>query len=322
MLFRSKLTSIKEAKSGIFVEGILFPYERIVFQVSKDISVYVGGVAKKYRGSVAVIKQANSGLLLINALDLESYVRGVLYHEVSHRWPLGAMKAQAVATRTYALYQTEQNKNQLFDVTSDIYSQVYGGRSAERYRTNLAANQTRGEVLFFNGKVLPAYFHSNCGGHTENVHELWEQDLKPLSGVVCFYCKSAPNNSWKKNFRSADIEIKLSEAGIKVGTIKEIRVIERNESGRIRKLEIISRDGRSTFITGKKFRDVIGPNDIKSNLYDIAMKGYYFDLIGRGWGHGVGMCQWGANEMAKSQFKYKDILEFYYPGAELRKLER
>ena len=129
-----------------------------------------------------------------------------------------------------------------------------------------------------------------------------------------------PNYRWKKNFRSKDIQQKLNANGFKLGLIKEIDVLERTKSGRIKNLEIKTRDGKSTTISGIKFRDIIGPNVLKSNYYDIEMKGYYFDVNGRGWGHGVGMCQWGVYRMAKKRYEYTRILGYYYPGAKITKI--
>ena len=108
--------------------------------------------------------------------------------------------------------------------------------------------------------------------------------------------------------------------GYNLGLIKKISVISRTASDRIKNLEITDRNGKAVTISGIKFRDIIGPNVIKSNNYAIEMKGYYFDLIGRGWGHGVGMCQWGAYRMAKKRYKYTSILEHYYPGAKIAQI--
>lgn len=286
----------------------------------KDITLFSGNKRRRYRGSIDIKSDDQGNLTVTNSLELEQYVKGVLYHEVSARWPMEAMKAQAVATRTYVLYQVEQNQKLDYDVTSDIYSQVYGGKSAERFRTNLAVDRTKGQILKYKGKILPTYFHSNSGGHTEDVSELWNHDLPPLKGVESPYSLAAPNYEWKKNFRSKDVQDLLNKAGIQTGLIKEIRVLEKNDSGRNRWLEIESRNGQLTKIAGKKFREFIGPNDVKSNMYDIEMKGYYFDLIGKGWGHGVGMCQWGAYEMARQRFRYDSILQFYYPQSDLTKI--
>ncbi len=276
---------------------------------------------RRFRGGISIIKQSSGLLTVVNAVDLEEYIKGVLYHEVSHRWPLEAIKAQAVAARTYALYRMSQNRSRDYDLTNDIYSQVYGGRNSERYRTSIAVERTRGMILIYDRKILPAYFHATCGGHTEDASELWDEDLRPLKGRSCPYCRHSPHYLWKKNFQLKEIQEKLNEAGYSLWLIKDIRVLDRNQSGRIKMIQITTRDNKSITLSGKKFRSIIGPNIIKSNNYEPIMKGYYMDLIGKGWGHGVGLCQWGANFMARQRFEYRDILEFYYPGAYIQNYE-
>ena len=314
--------SLRESWLSAGVDGITinekkYHLRRVRLTSSKDVALYLDDKAQRYRGVLDIIQRPNKKLLIINTIELEQYIRGVLYHEVSHRWPMEAMKAQAVAARTYALYQMKKNKNDEYDVTSDIYSQVYGGKSAERFRTNIAVKRTLGKILVYNNKVLPAYFHASCGGHTENAKNIWGENLPPLAGVPCSFCALAPHANWKKNFRSKDIQDKLNANGYHVGQIVDIRVVSRNESGRINNLLFTDRDGKKTIIPGIKFRAVIGPDTIKSNKYEVVMKGYYFDLIGKGWGHGVGMCQWGAHQMAEERHKYDEILSFYYPGAKI-----
>jgi len=241
----------------------------------------------------------------------------VLYHEVSHHWPMEALKAQAVAARTYALYSINP-AGKPYDVTNDIYSQVYGGKSSERYRTDLAVEHTRGQVLTYNGRLIPAYFHATCGGMTEDAHELWNvDDIPPLRGVPCSFCQNSPHMHWKKNFRLKNIQDALNLHGYKVGSIKEISIVDKDRSERINHLKITQKNGQDLVIRGKDFRDLMGPNVIMSNNYEITMRGYYVDLAGKGWGHGVGMCQWGALGMARQQFNYKQILAYYYPQAAL-----
>ena len=228
-----------------------------------------------------------------------------------------ALKAQAVAARTYALYSMIGAEARDYDVTNDIYSQVYGGKNSERYRTGLAVDRTMGEVLVFEGKILPAYFHATCGGMTEDAHELWDMDLPPLKGVPCQFCQDSPHMHWKRNFRLQDIQQALNKHGYKIGLIKDLSVVDRDRSGRINNLKIIDRNEQELVIKGKDFREAIGPNDLKSNKFEIEMKGYYVDFIGSGWGHGVGLCQWGARGMASQQFNYKQIVAYYYPGSKL-----
>ncbi|MBF0478580.1 MAG: SpoIID/LytB domain-containing protein [Candidatus Omnitrophica bacterium] len=308
----------------IYIGKRFFRGNRIRIDSSQDITIYLdNGERKRYRGAVDIIIKDKIKFNLVNHLDLETYIKGVLYHEVTDRWPMDAMKAQAVAARSYAVYQAHENVKQDYDVKTDIYSQVYGGRNAERFRTSLAVDGTKGEVLTYRGSILPAYFHSNSGDHTEDAAELWNHhDLSPLRGVPDPYSRFGKNYTWKKNFKSADVQKRLNAKGYPAGPIVNIEVVERNDSGRIRKIKVIDSDGKFVLLTGKDFRDILGPNDIRSNNYDIVMQGFYFDVVGKGWGHGVGMSQWGAYEMAKEGFDYKKILELYYPGADLEQLDK
>ncbi|MBF0483748.1 MAG: SpoIID/LytB domain-containing protein [Candidatus Omnitrophica bacterium] len=307
----------------IYVGKRFFRGSRLRINSNQDITVYLANDKhNRYRGSLDIIMKDKRKFMLVNHLDLETYIKGVLYHEITDRWPIDAMKAQAVAARSYAVYQASENVKMDFDVKTNIYSQVYGGKNAERFRTSMAVDQTRNEVLVFENKVLPAYFHSNCGDHTEDVAELWNHHgLSPLRGIPDPYSRFGKNYSWKKNFKSEDVQTRLNIKGHTIGQIVNIEVIERNDSGRIRKIKITDKDGGTLILTGKDFRDILGPNDIRSNDYEVIMQGYYFDVVGKGWGHGVGMSQWGAYEMSKQGFDYKKILEHYYPGADLVQLD-
>lgn len=314
---RLRSAMVVPTDTGIKIGNQEFKICCIKIVPEKDGVIYVND--RRFRGEINIIRNQNLKLLVVNSLDLEDYVRGVLYHEVSHLWPLEAIKAQAVATRTFALYQEKLNKDKDFDLTSDIYSQVYGGKTSEKYRTNQAVDKTKGEVLYFKGEILPAFFSATCAGHTEDAKNLWKIDLPPLKGVVCDFCIDSPHRNWRRNFRLKNIEEKLRKADFDISDIKNIEVLQRNSSGRVETLKITSRDGSSVTISGKEFRQIIGPNEIKSNNYEIKMRGYYVDFVGFGWGHGVGLCQWGAKSMAEKGYSYIQILKFYYPGAEIKK---
>jgi stage II sporulation protein D len=283
----------------------------------RDATIFIN--KRRFRGQVDIIRQQNMTLLVVNHIDVESYIRGVLYHEVSHKWPLEALKAQAVVARTYALYQAKENTTKDYDLTSDIYSQVYGGRSSEKYRTNKAVNLTLGEYLIYNGKIFPTYYHATCGGHTEDASKLWNINIPPLKGVECDFCSKSPHLYWKRNLRLNDIQIKLIKSGKKIAPIKAINILKRNESGRIDRMEIVDRRNSKIYLSGKEFRMIVGPNIIKSTNFTVSIRGYYADFKGKGWGHGVGLCQWGAKSMAECGFKYDEILKYYYPDSELTK---
>ncbi len=308
--------AVTKGTAGLKLGDRELTVQRVRFNCVRDVGVVAGGKERRYRGVVDVLLLADGKLLVINQLEVEDYIKGVLYHEVSNRWPIEALKVQAVAARSYAFTQMQANVKKDFDVTNDIYSQVYGGRTSERYRTNLAVDATNGQVLMFQGKVLPTYFHATCGGHTEDAVELWpKQSLAPLKGARCIYCRESPHYFWKRNVRLRDIQDKLVAKGYDIGLIEDISVTKRNNSERILSLLITDRTGKQMAISGKDFREIVGPNLIRSNNYFIVMQGYYCDFIGKGWGHGVGMCQWGAQGMSEQGFTYDKILQFYYPGS-------
>ncbi len=300
---------------GLFMGIDVYPTKRLIIKPMKDASITINN--HNFRGDVLLMRTPNNRITVINSIDIEDYIKGVLYHEVSHHWPMEALKTQAVATRTYALYMMNLSHHSDYDVTNDIYSQVYGGKDSERYRTGLAVERTSGQILTFLNRILPTYFHATCAGMTEDAKELWDINLAPLHGVPCMFCQASPHIHWKKNFRLHDIQTLLNKHDYKIGPIKNITILERDRSERIEKLEITSRDDKTITIAGKDFREIIGPNDIKSNNYEIKMEGYYITFSGKGWGHGVGMCQWGALGMAEQQFNYKQILAYYYPGSQL-----
>lgn len=300
---------------GILIRLTVYPSKRLIIEPDRDASILID--QRPFRGQVTFIRTADNRITVVNDINVEDYIKGVLYHEVSHYWPMEALKTQAVATRTYALYSINP-AGKPYDMTNDIYSQVYGGRSSERYRTDIAVDATRGQVLTYNNKLIAAYFHATCGGLTEDAQELWHlPDIPPLRGVPCPFCQNSPHFHWKRDFRLHDIQDALNLHGYKVGAIKDMVIIDRDRSDRIEHLKIIQKNGEELVIKGKEFRDIMGPNVIDSNNYEIVVKGYYVNLIGKGWGHGVGMCQWGAFGMAKQQFNYKQILAYYYPQSVL-----
>jgi len=283
-----------------------------------DGSTYVNG--RRFRGAVDVIKKDNGKVMVINRIGLDDYLYGVLYHEVSHRWPMEVLKVQAIAARTFAVYQVRQSKSQPYDLRSDVYSQMYGGRTSEKWSTTRAVNLTKGKILKYKGEVLPAYYHATCAGHTEDASNLWKVDMEPLKGVACDFCKGSPHYRWSKKIKLVELENRLKDNGYKISDISSITVLSRNASGRVDKLEIKGAGDEAVVLSGKDFRQMIGPNDIRSAKFEVSLRAAALVVDGLGWGHGVGMCQWGAYGMARQGKKAEEILKYYYPGAEIANL--
>ncbi len=316
VLFRGKnlVSDVTTYTGGIMLKGIKFKGSRITLKAADTDSININNL--KVRGFIEIIKDDKDKFMVVNYIEMEDYIKGILYHEVSHYWPFGVLKAQAIVSRTYAAYQLRENKAKDFDMRSDIYSQVYGGRASERYRTNKAVDETKGMIICYKGRVIPAYFHAACAGHTEDASLLWKTNLKPLKGVECNFCKDSPHFHWTYSIDKGTLIKKLSDAGHKTVSIDTIGIDGRDKSQRITDL-IITSGKKTVRIPAKDFRLILGPNLIRSTNFDVKAQGDNFVFEGKGWGHGVGMCQWGAYFMAKNGAVYSDIISYYYPGTEI-----
>ncbi len=284
-----------------------------------DGSTHLDG--RRFRGSVDFVKKDNGKFMVINRLPLDEYLYGVLYNEVSHRWPMEVLKAQAIAARTFALYQIRQNKGQPYDLRSDVYSQVYGGSASEKWSTTIAVNKTKGQILTYKGDIFPAYYHATCAGYTEDASNLWNVNLAPLKGVPCNFCSDSKHYRWTKEIPLRTLENKLTESGYKIGNISSVAILSKNKSGRTDKIEIKDNGGTSVILKGKDFRQMLGPNDVRSARFDVSIRNDVLVLDGLGWGHGVGMCQWGAYGQARQGKRAEEILKYYYPGAEISSID-
>lgn len=306
----SNLTPTKE---GFKIGDMSVVADAIAIEPIGGARVYIDG--RIFRGEIKVLKRGQ-GLLVINTVNLEEYLYGVIRNEVSTWWPNEAIKAQVIAARTYALYQIKDSKGKDYDVTADVSSQVYGGIFSEKWRTNKAVDKTKGKVLAYNGAIFPAYYHATCGGSTFDASYLWKIDLPPLKGVKCDWCKRSPHYSWEKWVPRQEVRAELEKAGYTVGDIAGFEPTKKDRTGRI--LEIrIKGNITNVDIQGKDFRRIIGTDVLRSTNFKVAIVGPYAAFEGLGWGHGVGMCQWGAYYMARRGKKANEILNFYYPASNI-----
>ena len=315
-LYRGKNlnTTVTTYASGILLGNVRCKSRAIYIQPTEQDVIVIDG--RRFRGNIKFVEKDNSRLLVINYIDLEGYLKGILYHEVSHYWPMEALRAQAIISRTYALYQMQQNQLKDFDLTNDTYSQVYGGLTSERYRTNKAVESTRGRIITFKDKIFPAYFHATCAGHTEDASLLWNIDMAPLKGVVCNFCKDSPHFNWHYVLSFSEISDKLNSSGYKIKSITDIVSLGKDASGRVADLKIVSQD-KETKVSAKDFRNIIGPNIIRSTNFAVSIVKDDVIFEGVGWGHGVGLCQWGAYFMSKKGVPCEQILQYYYPGTKI-----
>lgn len=316
ILYRGKNlnTTVTAYKDGILIGNLNSNTNSVLIKAVDTDAIIIDD--RRFRGDIRIIKKDNLNLSIINHIVLEDYIKGILYHEASHFWPMEALKAQAIVCRTYALYQKQENRLKDYDVTSDIYSQVYGGRTSERYRTNEAVEETKDYVLTYKGKIFPAYYHATCAGHTEDASLLWNIDIPPLKGVVCDFCGDSPHFRWYVDYSKDELKDRLRKAGYKINNIKDIIIVGRDKSGRVTDLRIITVE-KNMDIPAKDFRNIVGPNIIRSTNFKVTVFSRNIVFEGLGWGHGVGLCQWGAYFMAKKGYTDNEILKYYYPGTEI-----
>lgn len=313
-----KNVRVSPTVSGLMVGKDPFKIFAIKIETSREASIFING--RRFRGSMDIVRTEDLKLLAVNHVDVESYLYGVLYHEVSPLWTMDALEAQAIIARTFALHQSRVKAGKDYDVTSDVYSQMYGGRTSEKWRTNRAVDLTRGKVLTFNGDIFPTYYHATCGGHTEDAGLLWDLDLKPLKGVWCPYCVKSPHYRWRQKMLLGEIEEKLNKNGYDIRGVYSIKIEGKDPSGRITDL-MIKGSNSSVKIHSNRFRLIIGPNLLRSANFKITLVRGVALFEGIGWGHGVGLCQWGSYLMSKERHNLEEILRFYYPGSEIREIK-
>ncbi|TAN61482.1 SpoIID/LytB domain-containing protein [bacterium] len=311
--------NLKKSLIGLSDNRISFPYLKKGVSGRLQITPLSGGYVsvnkRSYRGKINLIA-LDGRLLVVNELGLEDYLRGVISNEVAHYWPMEALKAQAIIARTYALYQKQFTKNKYFDLTSDVYSQVYGGRPAQRWRTNRAVDLTRAKVLTFQGNLFPTYYHATCAGKTEDSLELWKIDLASLKGVVCGFCADSPHFRWQAKIDLGQMKDKLVKKGFSIVDISGVEITRLSASGRVSALKIQG-ENAGIEITAKDFRQALGPDVIRSLNFTIRVISGIAYIDGLGWGHGVGLCQWGMYKMARNGYKHAQILEYYFPQSKL-----
>ncbi len=272
-----------------------------------------------YRGDLRVSAAADQ-VLVVNYIGLEEYLYGVIPREVSPSWPEQSLMTQAVAARTYALYHMLKREDEIYDVFSTTSSQVYGGRKAEHPSAQKAVDLTRGEVLINDRRIVLALYHANSGGMTEQMEKVWHGGFPYLTGVEDPFSKNRPGYFWNKKIKKTLVENGFKKFGLDISSVTDIVPVERSGSGRIEKLKVCQGD-KHFFLSGNSFRLMVGPAAVKSSNFSVKKEKDIFLFSGTGYGHGVGMSQWGVNSMAKKGYDYRQILKFYYPGTEINKIK-
>jgi stage II sporulation protein D len=273
-----------------------------------------------YHGFFGIIIQ-NDAAYFINYIDLEEYVGCVLNSESWPGWPLELNKAFAIASRSYLVSKISQaiKRNALYHIKNTNIHQTYNGIHASE-TLHLAVNQTRGIILTHNQKAIEAMFDCCCGGIIPAKMTGIDFERAPYlaRSNPCNYCKTSKLYTWKVEYPLSTFQQLLKKAGFPVRQLRDIKVTKRDGAGVVQ--QVMIRDARKiTYLTGKQIYSVC--SKIKSFCFTVQKKGKEICFTGKGYGHHLGICQWGARRMIDAGFTYRSILNFYYPGTTLMELK-
>lgn len=319
------------------------------------VSLQAGSEYRRYRGNMEFCIEKES-LAVINELNIEDYLRGVVPAEMMSFWPAEALKAQAVLARNYALQKIETTRGSSYNLTNDQQSQVYRGYDDETEATDRAVAETRGLVLVNRGKIISGFFHSSSGGFIENSEDVWLNSLSYLKKKEDPFDKNDRHYNWQVSYSNEQLTKMFKTEQFPFVQITDIEVAERTASGaRVKKLVVkgIGPDGMPVSREVKNADNVRAVLGLKSALFTFTMKKIYnkkddstevkgersepkvnlnldeadrseagndlagIEISGSGYGHGVGLSQWGAYGMAKQGYNYQDILKYYYTDVSL-----
>lgn len=307
---------------------------------------------RSYRGVLELKRDGGGAQNVVNLVDVESYLLGVVKAEMSATAPLHALAAQAITARTYAIRNRDTFRGRGYGLKANEQSQVYMGVAGEDPRTMRAVRATRGVVITHQGRPIEALFHAACGGRTENNEDVWEYRPQPYErSVACWGCRARPPAAWSASFDLEAIARRLKEFNWPTGNILDLEFTF-TKTDRIKDVIVRSTSG-DVVIPGNTFRIIVDRRAIKSLRFarrdagveiaqarmgegdgrgaDDAIRaiigGYLtsarprrLSLVGIGSGHGVGLCQWGAQAMAQAGRSFAQIIHSYYTGVELRRI--
>ncbi|WII71645.1 SpoIID/LytB domain-containing protein [Bdellovibrio sp. 22V] len=256
---------------------------------------------------------------VIGVMPLDEYIVGVLASEMPLSWPLETLKAQAVAARSYALAVKSERKNRAYHLESNVLDQVFRHVVAEDESSPLikkalqAVRETKGLRLYAaNGEVLKAFFHSDCGGRTTSPRNVWDHGVN--AGVaVDSSCPTNPRGQWKLELTKEELQKRLG-----VSEIAHLEFVHAPSEKRIKAVRIALNQGSEKIISANNFRQMLGFQDLRSSLFEMKKIGETYLFEGRGFGHGVGLCQWGSRTLGQQGMSFTKILKHYYPLARLK----
>lgn len=284
---------------------------------SVEPEILMGG--NRYAGEL-VMKAEGDLIRLLETLQMEDYLPGVVMAETYASWESAAHQAQAVCARSYAmerLRRGRRTRNADYDFVAGPQDKAYGG-VCDHANITRAVAETSGQWLSHDGKIAETVFHSCCGGMTESGYALWGRDTPYLRSVECEFCREAPEYLWSAKVETETVMAAAVQAGAKGSQLMAIKVGAKTSSKRAREF-VLTTDAGTEKVDAPKFRSAAGATVLRSLRCRADMIGGKVDFIGSGYGHGVGLCQWGAQGMALEGRDYPAILGFYYPGVRIER---
>lgn len=264
---------------------------------------------REYRGAIRLVAE-DDVVEVVNVVGIEDYLRGVVPSEMAASWPMEALKAQAVAARSYTL--SSLNPSAPYDLCATEDCQVYRGMEAEHPRTDAAIAATAGVVVTYGGATARTYYHADSGGAVASSAEVWGT-WSPYLLARADAQANTPHRAWSVGLDGRAVGASLAAAGIDVGEVTSLRVLGLSESGRVSELEVTGTRG-ARVLRGSQLTVLARSWGLKSMRFRVQGG---LTVTGDGWGHGVGMSQYGARALANSGYDFSQILAFYYPNTGL-----
>ncbi len=296
--------------------------ERFCLVPKRNGAIRLGNT--RYPGALLIERDGKKKIHLINLLDIEEYLAGVLFREMPASFPREALKSQVVAARTYAVYMMTMEEGFLLD---DSRSQVYGGVSVETSLSRNIVGDTAGEIVTYEGKPIPAYYSSTCGGTTRKADDVFpDPSPTPLNNsVACGSCSDSPYSRWSVVLPIREVVEKFGLRGI--CSNPEVGVTKFDPAGRASEIALLDHQGnilkqyrankfRSTINRGRSLRKKM----LSTRIDRITHSGGSIRIDGGGFGHGVGLCQYGSRGLAKEGYDYRRILQYYYRECRIMKI--
>ncbi len=317
-----KKYKLKENSGNVLIKGKEYA---LPLMILSDSPIEFMGV--RYNGLIRLIDSEHGSMKVINCIDMEEYIAGVIPYEIGLEAPYEALKAQAVAARSQTIYKILNNRHasEGYDLCKTTHCQVYKGLTKQNENTYRAAIETSNEILIYQDKVVDAVFHSCCGGSTEDAKDAWGTNAPYLVHTDDYrsdqsdasennpYCSQGGQYvAWYQKAYEWTEKVSKQSLGEKlgIGTVTDIQIIKRGKSGRIHKMKVSGTNGSETLNKELQIRSLF--NNAKSSSFTLKDNGSNYILYGHGMGHGVGLCQIGAIVQAHIGYNYIDILSFYY----------